>query len=152
MPLCLPLGTCFWVTLNFPPALSGTGQASARHDDELQHLLLLNGFLFHTPLFSPWFGQCSPWIVPFLVATTYYCLSSVLSHFFECLPHDPLGTMQKLWREEKTADCLGYFLLSHQELILEYGGKGSAGHRPQRRMPLSQIHLGMPSRETGLCL
>lgn len=62
-------------------------------------------------------------VIPRLVAMAHYCLSSVLSHFFECLPHDPLGS---LLRKEKIADCLGYFLLSRQELIFGCGGKGPA--------------------------
>lgn len=126
MPSCFLLGTCFWVIPQFPLALSGTAQASARLDRELQHLLLLflGGFL-SSHLYFLLILVNAHLESSLLVATAYYCLSSDLSHFFESLPHDPLGAGQRLWKKE-TADCLSYFLLSHQELTLECGGKGPA--------------------------
>lgn len=49
----------------------------------------------------------------------------VLCSFFQCLLHSSLGAKQRQWRQ-KTPNCLGYFLQSHQELILQCGGKDSA--------------------------
>lgn len=82
-------------------------------------LAFLRWFSLQPPLFSPLFGQCT-----FLVAMDYYCLSSVLSHFFECLPHDPLGTVQTLWRKGRKQTAWAIFSWAME--LLECSGKGPA--------------------------
>lgn len=86
-------------------------------------ILSCSWVVFLAPLFPPSFGQYLPCCFLLLVPTANSCFASVVCSFCQCLLHDSFGAMQRPWRQ-KTTDCLGYFLLSHQELILQCGGKG----------------------------